>query len=175
MQSFEQSSSPLPEDADPAQGNSPLFLQTIQDISQRVGLDAQKIAAGEAIEFKGVVFWLGHHGATDPDGLVVYIHMGEIAAGFEPMIFRRMLERNAVVSGAVSGYYALFPGSNTAAFCVRLNMAKAASPADAVLAYVGLFAAQVEELDKLVRDGMQMAREEIAREEAGTQGNASAD
>lgn len=151
---------------DEAMHPSPLFLQVIQDIGTRIGLDAQQIAGGAPIEFKGVTFWITHHGALDPEGLVLSINMGTITAEFEAAMFRQMLEHNAMTPAAVGGYYSLLPGTGTAMFCVRMNMARASNAADAVLAYVGLFAHQVGEFTGLMEQGFQLALRQVGEDGA---------
>lgn len=149
---------------DEAMHPSPLFLEVIQNVGARIGLDPQQIAGGAPIEFKGVTFWLAHHGAMDPEGLVLSINMGEITAEFEAAMFRQMLEHNAMTPAAVGGYYSLLPGTGTAMFCVRMNLARASNAADAVLAYVGLFAHQVDEFTGLMERGLEQARRQMGED-----------
>lgn len=147
-------------DTDPMERSpSPRFLEVVQDMADQIGLDAQAIVSGAPLELKGVTFWLGHHGDRDPDGLFLYIHMGDIDPALEAPLFRQMLVHNAITPAAVGGYYSLLPDSNTAAFCIRMNMARASNPVAAVLAYIGMFAHQVDELAKVVDQGMALARQ----------------
>jgi hypothetical protein len=144
----------LQEWAKEANRPSELFLQAVQDIGETIGLDPEKIVAGTPIQCNGLTFWLGHHGQEDPEGMMLRIHMGSVPPEFESVMLRRMLEHNAMTAAAVNGYYSVMPGTDIAVLSVRLNLGKSARPCDAILAYVGLFAKQVQEIDRVVRAGV---------------------
>jgi hypothetical protein len=145
---------------------SPKFLEVAQDIGMRIGLDPEKIIAGAAIEFKGVTFWLGQHTELDSNGLVVFIHMGDIAPEYEGEVFRRLLERNAITPAAIAGYYSVWPGTNIVAFCVRVDLATAAEPVDAILGYISLFAHRVGEVKQVTQEALEIIEKQLAEEEA---------
>ncbi len=88
------------------------------------------------------------------------IRMGTIASEFESLILRRLLEHNATTPAGAAGYYSVLPGTDTAAFCIRMNMARAHNASDAVLAYIGLFAKQLEDFSGLMQTGLDAARQQ---------------
>ena len=138
---------------------SPSFLQAVQDLSLRIGLDPQGIAAGRPVRFKEVVFWLGHDRQGDPDGLTLYVDMGTVAPEFEGTIFRSLLEHNASTVAAAAGHYAVLPGSNTVVYCLRLNMTRTNDVADSIMAFIGLFSAQIRHLSEVAGQGLDKARQ----------------
>jgi hypothetical protein len=138
---------------------APQFLHTAQRIAHELALDYEKIASGYPMRYQGISFWLQEYGLLDRDGLTLMIEVGQLNARDEHDVCRQLLECNYVIPAGVQGYFAVMPGSNVIASCIRIDFDKVADPAAAVFDIVRSMAesrpeitARVEaEMGRLVR------------------------
>jgi len=116
------------------------FLEVTQELSNRLGLDAGKLADGAAVDYKDVRFWLQHHGAMDTDGIVLAVHAGDIPHDAQAAAYRQMLTHNALTPASRSGYFAVMPDTDTAMLCTRFDLADTTGAADAITAAITMTA-----------------------------------
>jgi hypothetical protein len=122
------------------------FLDTAQQLAQMTLLDTDMIVNGHPIHFKGINFWLQHYGAADPGGMVVMIEIGALTSQNEGPICKELLEQQFIHPVGVNGYYCLLPGTGVVAYGLRIDFEGTFDPADAIVDFVEMMAAQREAL-----------------------------
>ena len=101
--------------------------------------------------FEGIDFWLQHHGASDPDGMVLMAGIGSLAPATEAQVLRRLMEFHYVLPVALRGYYAVMPGSNLIACCLRIDFDRTPNPVGAIFDFMKGMAASREAMTAHLR------------------------
>lgn len=115
-----------------------LFEAAVREFAGWVELDADAILRGETFEMGGVDFTLMHYGPLDPDGATVVVDYGEFSFEDDAAMWRQLLEHNLHTPAGVHGYFGLAPGHDKILFCVRVDLAHAESPAQAIGTVIGM-------------------------------------
>ncbi|MES2974774.1 MAG: hypothetical protein V4757_14250 [Pseudomonadota bacterium] len=127
------------------------FTAAVEEFAAHLGLDAQKLVQGHRFECNGVGFSLNHFGQLDPHAATVFMDMGQVAKGSEAVVFRGLLERNALSVASRDGYYGVLPESNTVVYCIRVPLDGDARGADAIALVVGSLADGINRLQELTK------------------------
>ena len=130
---------------------SPRFIRTVGEVAQKLGLDAQRMAAGEPVTIRSMVFQALHHGQSQPDALTLIIRMGLVPQAQEAAFLRHLLEHNVVMPSYMRGVYGLLPGTDIVVMRIRVEPAKAASAAKEALQYIEAFAAQFDAVVSMMK------------------------
>ena len=137
------------------------YLETLQEISQKIGVDTEKLVQGQPLEYKGFTCWLHHHGHLDPVGMTLKIGVGVVPPVEGELACKRLLEHNALTPAAVNGYYAMLPGSEIIVYCVRIDLERIPNAADAVLSFIGLLGRDMEALTKAMEEAVDTAMRQV--------------
>jgi hypothetical protein len=129
---------------------SELVTSSISEFAEGVGVDPQQLLAGARFECNGMGMWLRHYGQKDPDGIVLVIDMGEYPEGEREQFLQFALEHNLLTPAALHGYYALVPGADNLAYCVRLDLATARNGPAALVTLIATLVKAVERLQKTI-------------------------
>ncbi len=121
------------------------FLQAVQQLADKLGLDAQKLSEGARVEYKGIDFWLHHHGAMDRNGLTLSISTGTIPPQAQAGAYRHLLTHNAMTPAALHGYFGMMPDADIVLFCIRFDLDKTHDAADAIIALIGTMAYELQQ------------------------------
>ena len=113
------------------------FETAVREFAEWVHLDADALLQGQTFQLGSLDFTLVHYGAMDPEGATVVVDFGEFAPEDEARFLRGLLEHNLRTPAAVHGYYALSPNLNHMLFCMRVDLQKAGSGAQAIALVVG--------------------------------------
>ena len=141
-----------------AERPSPLCVQTVKDLAEKLGLDADRMLAGEGVEVRGTVFHVVHSGAIDSEGLTLVVRMGELADPTDAAMLKSLLEHNASTSSTLSGHYGVMPGSNAIVLQTRFDLAKSRDPSVEILRYIDTFTVQTQAIDEMLKAGMELAQ-----------------
>jgi hypothetical protein len=136
---------------------SPLFLSTVAEVAQKLGLDADKLVAGEAVLLRGIIFHLVHYGQADADGLTLFVQIGAVPESGEAESLRSLLEHNVTSPGA-GGVYGLMPGTDTVVNRTRIDLARSAAPAADVMRQIEAFAVQFEAITGMTQAAIELAK-----------------
>ena len=139
------------------------YTAAVGEFAAHLDLDAEKLIQGHRFECNGVGFSLNHFGQLDPQAATVFMDMGQVAAGSEAVVFRGLLERNALSVASRDGYYGVLPESNTVVYCVRVPLDGDTRGADAIALVVGSLAEGVNKIQALTA---QLLAEISAQEKA---------
>ncbi len=145
---------------------SPQFLAAAQQVALAVGLDVGRVVEGDAMEYEGVAFWLHHHGPQDPSGIVVVIEMGRPASDEEQSL-QWALQYN-LATPATQGHYALLPDGATLVYCLRIDSERNANPANAILSFVTIMAAQKAGIAGVLGDEVEKFKRKAGTDSAAT-------
>jgi hypothetical protein len=113
-----------------------LWRQAMVEFAAHAGLSADSVIAGEAFNCNGTDFRLQYDVDADPHGLVVMFDLGETPGGAAPFVHLQMLAANAARPAALTGYFGIYPGSDHAVFCTRLDLRSTGRPAQLISAIV---------------------------------------
>jgi hypothetical protein len=128
---------------------SPRFVQVAGDVALLLALDAQMLIEGRPVEAHGMRFWFVHYGERDPYGLTLFAQVGALAEEHGAGTLRRLLEFNALTPAALTGYYALVPGTDDLVCCWRWDIAE---PADGVAQQI------VAEISEMSRQAVEVRK-----------------
>jgi hypothetical protein len=104
---------------------TPQFLEFAQALAARLMIDIAMVARGDPLTMGPVNFWVNHHGMLDPDGAMLVIEIGELAAEGLPAQLRQFMEHNAVWPVRATGHLGLLPGSNVAVRLIPIDVTHA--------------------------------------------------
>lgn len=137
--------------AEPLSQPSARFLGVLQDLAQRVHADLQLLVEGQPVQYEGFTFRLTHEGSQDPAGMTVMIEMGLVGEGSDgAAIYKRLLEQNALMQAALSGYFCVLPGTDVVAYGFRVDLERVPNAADAILASIGLLGDDMQRLVRII-------------------------
>lgn len=114
------------------------FEAAVREFAGWVDLDADGILRGETFEMGGVDFTLMHYGPLDPGGATIVVDYGEFTFEDNAAMWRQLLEHNLHTPAGVHGYFGLAPGHDKILFCVRVDLAHAENPAQAIGTVIGM-------------------------------------
>jgi hypothetical protein len=149
----------LPLDHNPAEdatAPSPRFLQVAADIAYKLGLDPRMLAEGHPVDAHGLRFWFVHFGQRDPEGMTMFVRIGEVQEG-RPEALRRLLEFNGLFPVGMGGYYAIMPGTDVLVCGWRWDIESVDDAAERIVAEVSLICRHVAD----VRHAVDHAVEEV--------------
>lgn len=114
------------------------------------GLDAKHLLACAPFQCNGEVFRLQHDPRLDLHGLVLLFELGEIPGATAHEVHLRMLGHCASTAAVLTGFYAVLPGTNMGAYCMRLD---ARTPGDLVALIANVAESLANNVQQL-RDGL---------------------
>lgn len=126
-------------------------LATIETLAAAIGLDAAQLAQGRPVHYKGVDFYLGHHGEADPCGLMLMINIGTLPEEAQALACRRLLEHNTLTPAALRGYFSLMPGTDIVLSCIRFDLERTPDASDAILALIATIASELDAMTQSFR------------------------
>jgi len=129
-----------------------LVDKAIRGFAEANDVDPQLLLNGHRFEWKGKGMWLRHFGDKDADAVVLMLDMGDYPDAEPEPFLRFALEHNAFTPAGVHGYYALVPGSNTLAYCVRLDLSEEENGAAAIAFLITSIVGAEQYLQKVVGD-----------------------
>lgn len=122
----------MPTTSDRESPVAPLYVQTLHELAELIGLEPPEILKTASVEADGVRFYFQDHTEDEGQTLSVLAEIGEIPASAEPEVLRQLLEANSHLS-AQAGTYVLIPGTSHAALRMHVQLEDGASNGERVL------------------------------------------
>lgn len=129
------------------------FRQAVTKFAADLGVDAQPLIDGSALELDGRKFWLMQYGNDDPGGVTVMMDVGQLPADPKAQVAMTtpLLEYHLAFPVAVHSYYGYVPQLNCLVQCTRIALDEAGDGAAAI----------ADAIEKAM-DGMRRVQEEAA-------------
>jgi hypothetical protein len=100
------------------------FREVAEALATAMGLDAERVIAGECLDADGFRIWLKHHGEEDPCGLTLLVGVGEVPPepGLRLLSAFSLLEFNAIRAAKTEGWYGVLPDVGQFVQCRRIAL-----------------------------------------------------
>lgn len=109
-----------------------LYVQTLQELAELVGLEPSEILKTASVEADGTCFYFQDPTEDEGQTLSLLAEIGEIPANAEPEMLRQLLEANSHLPPQ-SGTYVLIPGTSRAALRMHVQLEEGAFNGERVL------------------------------------------
>lgn len=98
------------------------FRVAVTAFADTMSVDSAMLLAGARFEVEGVGFWVQHHGALDPGGMVLLAEIGSFQADLIAEPLAALLTQNTVFPSALTGYFGMLPETKTLVHCLRIDL-----------------------------------------------------